>query len=331
MNKYIITAAISLFVLLSALAFSFYTGYKNFLNTKTKTQLEFSLPIGLAKSNVAEALYEAGDITKSQKKYVNFYFFVNRDQRVDAGDYLFKEGTTHSDLLSGLKNGVVQVKVTFIEGWRLEENVLYLAQNIGKDFAYEYYTIAKDHTGKLFPDTYFISTNTTPKELVDLQLKTFTQKVSNLQNNTDLTDDQLLVIASIVERETNGQDDIPLIAGILIKRYLEGMALDADATTQYSLNILSNAEMKECIQNLCEKDFWPKALTESDLATESSYNTRGKYGLPPTPISNPSLKSLEAVFNPKQSSYYYYLHDNQGNIYYAVTLEQHIENIYTYL
>lgn len=325
-------ATLSILAIFATLILSFYTGYKSFLNTKTENQLEFSLPMGLAKSNVAEALYEAGDITKNQKKYVNFYFFVNRDQRVDAGDYLFKEGTTHLNLLSGLKNGVVQVKVTFIEGWRLEENVLYLAENIGKDFAYDYYTIAKDHRGKLFPDTYFISTNTTAKQLVELQLKTFDEKTSDLKpTDSGLTEEELLVIASIVERETNGQDDLPLIAGILIKRYLEGMALDADATTQYSLDILSDDEMKQCIQTLCERDFWPKSLNEADLATENLYNTRGKYGLPPTPISNPSFKSLDAVFNPKQSSYYYYLHDSQGNIYYAVTLEQHIENIYTYL
>jgi len=184
----------------------------------------------------------------------------------------------------------------------------------------------------LFPDTYFIDANTLATSLVDLQLKTFKDKTLDLLNlNPNLTENEVIVLASILERETNGGDDLPLIAGILIKRYQEGMPLDADATSQYASSIISQADFEQCIQELCEINFWPKTLTTDQLKSESVYNTRGKVGLPPTPISNPSIKSIDAVVKAKNSPYYYYLHDKLGKAYYAVTLDQHIENIQRFL
>ena len=98
------------------------------------------------------------------------------------------------------------------------------------------------------------------------------------------------------------------------------MPIGADATIQYALGYSNE-----------EKSWWRKNLTEEDLKINSPYNTRIKTGLPPGPICNPGLASIKAVVNPSNSSYYFYLHDNDGKVHYAKTFEEHQQNIREYL
>ncbi len=108
-------------------------------------------------------------------------------------------------------------------------------------------------------------------------------------------------------------DEKRIIAGILVKRLRAGWFLGVDATYLYA-----------------KKD-WHATITAADIATDSPYNTRIHKGLPPTPICNPGLLSIQAVLTPKESSYWYYLHDNQGIIHYGKTAAEHQQNINVYL
>ena len=137
---------------------------------------------------------------------------------------------------------------------------------------------------------------------------------------TGLTWNEVITLASIVEREGRSDEDRPVIAGILLKRLKADWPLQADATLQYVLGYQA-----------FEKSWWKKSLTATDKTVQSPYNTYRNPGLPPAPISNPGLASIKAVVYSKESDYWFYLHDNDGRIHYARTLEDHNSNIAAYL
>jgi UPF0755 protein len=146
-----------------------------------------------------------------------------------------------------------------------------------------------------------------------------------------------VILASIVEREVTRETDKQIVAGILIRRWKEGIKLDADATVQYAVAFQNSCGAVDyCSADAVVKDekdvnWWPFSLSAEDINTDSPYNTRKNTGLPPAPISSVSISSLNAVLQAQSSDYYYYLHDPEGNIHYAKTLEEHNANIQKYL
>jgi UPF0755 protein len=139
----------------------------------------------------------------------------------------------------------------------------------------------------------------------------------------------------LVEREVFNETDRPIVAGILIKRWKEGMKLDVDATTQYAIAINKLCKSEGyCIPTLEEfmqLEWWAKKLTQEDLNFDSPYNTRLKVGLPPAPIAAVSTSALNAVLNYQTTPYYFYLTDVNGVAHYAKTLAEHNANITKYL
>jgi UPF0755 protein len=149
----------------------------------------------------------------------------------------------------------------------------------------------------------------------------FNEDLHSQAVNKKLTEKEVLILASLVEREARQPATRQKVASILLKRYLEGMPLQVDATVQYVLGYQP-----------AEKSWWKKELTFDDLKIASPYNTYVNEGLPPGPICNPSLSSIEAVINADPNTpYWYYLTDKNGVMHYAVTLEEHQNNINKYL
>jgi UPF0755 protein len=124
---------------------------------------------------------------------------------------------------------------------------------------------------------------------------------------------EIIIMASLIEKEARGEEDRFIISGILWKRIEKGIPLQVDAPFLYILG-------KESSE-----------LTISDLSTNSPFNTYRYKGLPPAPIGNPGLESIKASLRPTTSPYLYYLHDKNGNIYYAKTYDEHKQNIKKYL
>jgi UPF0755 protein len=124
-------------------------------------------------------------------------------------------------------------------------------------------------------------------------------------------------IASLVQREAAGESDMPLIAGIIWNRLLQGMPLAIDATIQYA-------------KGGTDDDYWTP-LVKGDTKMDSLYNTYLHKGLPPTPIANPGLPAILAVLNPAKTDCLYYLHDSSGTIHCAATYAEHQKNIEKYL
>lgn len=171
--------------------------------------------------------------------------------------------------------------------------------------------------GLLFPDTYYVDpTDFSANDFLNRLIGTFDEKTEEVQKlaqeqGKDFYD--LVIMASLIEEETRKADERPVVSGILWKRLDVGMHLGVDATVRYALND------------------WDSALTYEELQIDSPYNTRQKLGLPPGPIANPGLSSLNAAANPEDSPYFYYLHDSEGQIHYATSLSGHNVNKQKYI
>ncbi len=129
----------------------------------------------------------------------------------------------------------------------------------------------------------------------------------------EVTLSDVVVIASMIQRETNNRAQMPLIAQVIYNRLKEGMPLGIDATTRYGLKA------------------WDRPLTVEDFNVDYPYDTRRRKGLPPTGIGSPTLEALEAALNPTPHDYFYYLHDKSGTLHMGKTYDDHKENIANYL
>jgi UPF0755 protein len=164
--------------------------------------------------------------------------------------------------------------------------------------------------GFLFPATYEITDETTARDLVDQQLAAYASNAAQVNyayaRSKNLTRYDVLILASMIEREVAVAKERPIVAGVMYNRLKAGMRLDIDATVQYALGE------------------WKPELTGSDLEIDSPYNTRRFAGLPPGPISNPGVDSIRAAAKPARVPYLYYVarNDGTGRHYFATTPEQ---------
>jgi UPF0755 protein len=238
------------------------------------------------------------------------------DKKIQAGSFNLTSNLSAEEIALILTEGRFDKWVTIKEGLRKEEVVEILV----KEFDIEkekFLKVAKE--GYLFPDTYLASVDINTEQIMTILKKNFEKKVTQdivkKAEKIGLTKNKLIIFASIVEREARKENERPVIAGILIKRWQEGIALGADATTQYALGYSNE-----------EKTWWRKTITVDDLEMDSPFNTRKNVGLPPGPICSPGLAAIEAIADPTNSPYYYYLHDDKGKVHYAKTYGEHLSN-----
>lgn len=252
---------------------------------------------------------------------------AEQGKNIQAGSFKLSPSMSTTEIMDTLAHGKLDVWVTILEGWRLEE----IADGIAKVFAENklafdkdiFLAQAKGKEGYLFPDSYLFPINTSEATIISVLESTLTKKITPdfktaiAASGKNLH--QILTMASIVEREARTSDSRKKVAGILWKRVDSGWPLQADATLQYAKGF-------DKIENT-----WWKPPLAADKDLKSAYNTYKNIGLPPGPICAPSLSSIEAAIYPQASTAWYYITDNQGVMRYAVTLEQHNQNVDTYL
>lgn len=290
-----------------------------------KTTKIFVIPRGEGASSVAGRLKKEGLIRSS----LAFQVLVVKDGlvgKVQAGDFRLSPSMSLSKIVELLQHGSLDVWVTIPEGWRNEEIAQELSDKL-KINPQDFLELAEE--GYMFPDTYLFTKEATAATVAGKMRDTFDLRFdSSLKQEAQkrkLTLDQVVILASLVEREVKNDADRPIVAGILLKRLKEGMALQIDATVQY---VIGSAKCK--VQSAkCE--WWPKNLTKDDLKLNSPYNTYLNPGFPPAPISNPGLAAIKAVIYPKETDHWFYISDRQGQMHYAETLNKHNQNIERYL
>lgn len=287
--------------------------------------VSFVVSSGSSADQIAAQLEQA-QLLNNRELFLNYIRYYGLDAQLEAGEYVLSPQQTVPELAVALTNAVVQEEtVRFIEGWRMEQMADHLLENpTAQISADEFLAIARRERplsqiydflnslppdqpleGFLFPDTYLVPPDADAAYLVDLMLNNFGNRVTPAMRQAygtqGLSLPDAVTLASIVEREAVIPDERPVIAGVFYNRLALGMKLEADPTVQYPLGF--QAELN---------GWWKRPLTVADLQNPSPYNTYVFEGLPPTPIANPSLSSLEAVAFPTDSEFIFFIADCQG-------------------
>lgn len=262
---------------------------------------------------------------RSKLSLLILYYLEHGSEAVNiqAGKYVFDNRITPREFLNTLISGEVQhdlVRLTLPEGISREQIAAIASATLDEFDPEEFLIRTQELEGQLFPDTYFVPPFQNTADLATLLHETFVERTNTLleENNSALSTEEVIILASILEREANDPVSMSMVSGILQNRLEIDMPLQADATIEYVLDEpLGELAPGELAQNLRELD--------------SPYNTYKYTGLPPTPIGNPGLVAIEAAINPTPSSYLFYITGTDGQFYYAETLAGHNQNINRYL
>ena len=282
------------------------------------TPYHLTIERGQTLFSVSHELYDA-HVIKYPRAFELFMISLGNEKNVSEGEYYFESPVSALEValrISGKQFGIDRKKVTFPEGFTNKQMAARLGQAFPGFDTEVFLTLAHEYEGYLFPDTYGFFPSVTPDLVVSTLRKNFAAKTASLESlfaASQHSKQQVMIMASIIEKEARGNDDRSVISGILWKRYESGIPLQVDAPFLYILG-------KES-----------RDLTQKDLALNSPYNTYKNKGLPPTPISNPGILSIKAALEPVGSPYLYYLHDKDGMIHYASTYAEHKKNIQNYL
>lgn len=268
--------------------------------------------------SVSDELLNDG-VIRSPRLFEIFMLTFGNDRAVSEGEYFFDTPVSVVEValrISGRQFGIDKKKVTFPEGFTNKE----MAERLGQVFpnlnTALYLELADTHEGYLFPDTYGFFPSLAPEVVIAAQKRNFEKKIAPFESEiaaSGRTLKEIIIMASLIEKEASGPSDRGLVSGILWKRIGQGMPLQVDAPFLYLYGKTS------------------AQLTRSDLAVDNPYNTYRYKGLPPGPIGNPGLASIIAALRPVTSPYLYYLHDDDGQIHYASTYKQHQQNIQNHL
>lgn len=299
--------------------------------------ISFQVKKGQSIKEIGKNLKEK-DLIRSTGSFYIFTKNSQQDKNIQAGRFLLNKTQNIPQLLETLSDAQLSQSVITIQEGLLIKDIdqklveLELIQpgaflQAVRDFnGWQYYSFLDQATlskltlpleGYLYPDTYFLDAQDfQAHDLIYLALDNFERKFGSIKaqekEQKNYTTHQIITMASIIENEVFGKKDKHLVSGILWKRLESSWPIGADATLLYITE--------------------DRQITKKDLQIDSPYNTRKNLGLPPGPISNPSLESIKAAYAPTSSPYWFYLTTlDTGKVIYATTNEEHNVNRYKYL
>ncbi len=276
--------------------------------------------------------------------------------RIESGEYQLSPSMTTNEVVTVLSRGAVQrgLTLTIPEGWRAEQ-AAQKVEALGLGTAGEFMALvragpaglaapaASDGSapvsgprlatviptgqsleGYLFPDTYEIDKQADMRTVVDTMTRQFerrfTPQFRERAAKSGLSIHEVVTLASIVEREAARPAEQPTIASVYLNRLKIDMPLQADPTVQFAV---AQANLGEAVGF----GFWKSELTAADLRLDSPYNTYVRRGLPPGPICSPGADAVEAVIQPAETEYYYFVARGDGSHAFARTEPEHQANV----
>ncbi len=328
---------LTLILLLIILGTMFFTTWlsraTNPLMPGNKSYISVSVPRGAATKTIGQILKSEGlisdDLVFRIKSRLDGY-----DGKYQSGNYSLSPGMTMDEIMRLLLKGFSDtMRFTIPEGYdiRRTADVLESQQLIGREAFYDVIEKAKFNywfldqvpqgenrlEGFLFPETYEIYTNSDEYEIVDKMLSqfdlVFTEDHMRRMEELDKDINEVIILASIIEREALVSKDRPIISGVFQNRLKIGMPLQSCATIQYILG-----EQKP-------------ALSTADTQIKSPYNTYIHAGLPPTPICSPGIESINAALWPENTDYLFFLAKGDGSHVFSLTYEEHLRNKAKYI
>lgn len=267
------------------------------------------------KTNSLKWKYTIGMFAIAIGSFLSMMLYYNLDFSLLASLSFYENLANPSVRIVRIQEGLRKEQIADIFGEKLNWSEQEKTQFINAHLALN----STNLEGRYFPKTYLVVKDEDPIGVTGTMLHEFaneTQKIKKPKNSNILNQDTAIKIASIIQREA-GRNDQKLISGIIWNRLFKGMKLQIDATLQYAKG--------------SEEEGWWQQVESEDKSIDSSYNTYKYNGLPPTAISNPGLKALDAAYNPQKTDCLYYLHDKYGRIHCSATYEGHKANINRYL
>jgi len=300
-------AAIVFFVLAGFSGYFFLSAPKNFPSGKT-----IVIEKGMGLAEISGKLKKEGFV-KSKYAFALYARAFNKSKKIKYGKYLFNKPISVFSLAGRLTKGEFgfkPIKVTVTEGLTVKEIAeLFLAvkppnggltakifENFDKE---EFLEKTVNLEGYLFPDTYLFLPFAETGQIIGTITDNFKNKAGDIGKD-------IVIMASLIEKEVPDSGDRKIVSGILWKRLELGMALQVDAVFPYITG--------------------KQKILLDDLKIDSPYNTYLHKGLPPGPISNPGLDAIEAAKNPQETSYLYYLSGKDGKTHFAKTFAEHLRN-----
>jgi UPF0755 protein len=268
-----------------------------------------------------------------------FLRYNGLDASLEAGDYTLRRNMNFREIAEALqKASFEEVTVRIPEGWRAEQvaemltaegimdGAVFLA-TVRQGAGVEHPLVADrpsgaSYEGYLFPDTYRIPANGTPEDLISRMLENMASKISpnalDLAASQGYTFQEILIIASIVEREAVVAEERATIAGVYLNRLTQGMYLQADPTVQYAMGYQTDTGQ-----------WWKTPVTLEEYSqVNSPYNTYLNGGLPPGPIASPGAASIIATLQPEQTTYLFFMAcGDEGAHLFALDFETHQQNV----
>ena len=274
----------------------------------------FLVQKGDSLNKIAQSLEEQKLI--NNKYLFILYFKINKIYpKVKAGEYLIDKDVSMVQVAEKLKSGKVYLrKITFPEGLTSVEIAGLLQDD--EFLSKEDFEIPQE--GSVLPETYTFIRGDSPKKVLAQAQKSMAEVLEQAWNeraeNLPLkSKEELLVLASIVEKETGVGSERAQVAAVFVNRLRLGMLLQTDPTVIYAVT--------------GGKEELNRPLTRKDLAIDSPYNTYKYAGLPPTPICNPGKEAIFAAAHPADSEYLYFVASGTGGHNFAATLSEHNENV----
>jgi UPF0755 protein len=283
----------------------------------------FSVEVGDTFGRVNQRLYDA-KIIPNTRLFHYYAKYKGAMTKLRAGDFTIVRGSKMPQVLDILVYGTPNLKsVTVPEGKNMYEVAKLVAQSgITSEEAFleavqhpDLISMLKIQAssleGYLYPDTYRFAANTPAKQVARTMIDLFNKKTEGLNfNHPFLNKHQVIILASVVEKETGAKSERPIIAGVFTNRLNKRMRLESDPTTIYGM--------------------WSRYtgnIRKADLLEVTPYNTYKIPALPAGPICNPSLEAISAVLNPEQHDYLFFVSKNDGTHIFTKTYQEHTQAV----
>jgi len=304
-KKIKIISIITIFLLIAVILFFF-------INSENKT-VEVFIPKGTSPKQIAKILKES-EVIYSKTVFLAALKLSGDSKYLKAGLYEFNTKDNSFAIINKLKNGESKnIKITIPEGWTIKQIANILDEHkicSGQDFIN--FAEEQNLEGYLFPNTYFLIPNMETEEVIKIMTDEFdkfwTKDFDQRTEQLNMPKKDIIILASIVEREAVSDEERPVIAGIFLNRLSKGMRLESCATVLYAMD--TNKER----------------LALEDLQFPSPYNTYRHHGLPPGPICNPGIKAIKAVLYPAVTDNLYFVSKGNGTHYFSSNFQDHIQN-----
>ncbi len=282
-----------------------------------KERVLVQIPRGAGTAAAAQKLAENGAINSPLlfRLAVRAY---RQDNNLKAGEYEFFPRTAMVDVIAKLAAGeVVYRRLTLPEGLTTRQ----MLELISQEPLLSGEITEKPQEGDLLPETYSFERGDSRDKIIRRAMAAMKQAKASAWENRGpglpyQTPEQMIVMASIIEKETGIPEERGLVASVFVNRLVKGMRLQTDPTVIYALT-----KGEEALG---------RPLYKKDLEIDSPYNTYKYYGLPPAPICNPGKASIEAAVNPEASNYLYFVADGKGGHNFAASLNEHNKNVSVY-